>query len=122
DVLDVAYNIEYGLLTEDQSSLNLVDFITTDLSKPFQMFGESDEVFRIKGGSSALIKALAAALENKIEMKQGFTLTALDYKDGQIVMGFDAPGGSQTQSFDEDSHFALHQAAPGQGFGWTAAW
>jgi len=35
----VAYNIEYGLLTEDQSSLALVDFITTDMSKPFSMFG-----------------------------------------------------------------------------------
>ena len=40
DLLDVAYNIEYGLETEDQSSLNLVDFITTDMSKPFSMFGE----------------------------------------------------------------------------------
>ena len=35
DLLDVAYNIEFGLLTEDQSSLIMVDFITTDLSKPF---------------------------------------------------------------------------------------
>ena len=42
DLLDVAYNIEFGLLTEDQSSLALVDMITTDMSKPFQMFGESD--------------------------------------------------------------------------------
>jgi monoamine oxidase len=100
DLLDVAYNIEYGLETEEQSSLNMVDFITTDMSKPFQIFGESDEVDRIKGGSSALIKALIAALENKIEMKQGFALTALDHKGGQIVMSFDAPGGAQTQSFD----------------------
>ena len=100
DLLDVAYNIEFGLLTEDQSSLNMVDFITTDLAKPFQMFGESDEVFRIKGGSSALIKALVASLENKIEMKQGYTLTALDHKGGQIVMSFDAPGGASSASFD----------------------
>ncbi len=104
DLLDVAYNIEYGLETKDQSSLNIVDFITTDfitdMSKPFLMFGESDEVFRIKGGSSALIKALVAALENKIEMKQGYALTALDYKGGQIVMSFDAPGGAAPQSFD----------------------
>jgi monoamine oxidase len=101
DVLDVAYNIEFGLLTEDQSSLNMVDFITTDMSKPFSMFGESDEVFRIKGGSSALIKALLAALENKIEMKQGYALTALDYKGGQIIMGFDAPGGvASSESYD----------------------
>ena len=100
DLLDVAYNIEYGLETKDQSSLNMVDFITTDLSKPFSMFGVSDEVFRIKGGSSALITALVNALQNKIEMKQGFALTELDQKDNQIVMSFDAPGGAQSASFD----------------------
>ena len=100
DLLDVAYNIEFGLETKDQSSLNMVDFITTDLSKPFQMFGESDEVFRIKGGSSALITALVDALQNKIEMKQGYALTELDQKDKQIVMSFDAPGGAQQRTFD----------------------
>ena len=100
DLLNVAYNIEFGLETKEQSSLNMVDFIATDLSQPFQMFGESDEVFRIKGGSSALITALVAALEKKIEMKQGYALTALDYKGGQIVMGFDAPGGARSESFD----------------------
>jgi monoamine oxidase len=95
DLLDVAYNIEYGIETKDQSSLNLVDFITTDMSKPFSMFGESDEVYRIKGGSSALITALVNALQSKIDMKQGWGLTSLDYKDKKIVMGFDAPGGAQ---------------------------
>jgi monoamine oxidase len=100
DLLDVGYNIEFGLETKDQSSLNMVDFIGTDLSQPFQMFGESDEVFRIKGGSSALINALTAALKNKIEMKQGYALTALDHKDGRIVTSFDAPGGAHTESFD----------------------
>ena len=100
-MLDVAYNIEFGLLTEEQSSLALVDMITTDLSEPFQMFGESDEVYRIKGGSSALINALVAALENKIEMKQGYALTELDHKGGKIVTSFDAPGGStKSESFD----------------------
>ncbi|MGZ8416371.1 MAG: flavin monoamine oxidase family protein [Methyloceanibacter sp.] len=101
DLLDVAYNIEFGLLTEDQSSLVMVDFIGTDLSQPFQIFGESDEMFRIKGGSSALIKALVAALENKIEMKQGYGLTALDHKDGKIVMSFDAPGGPASESYGD---------------------
>ena len=101
DLLDVAYNIEFGLLTEEQSSLALVDMITTDLSEPFQMFGESDEVYRIKGGSSALINALVAALENNIEMKQGYALTELNHKGGKIVTSFDAPGGStKSESFD----------------------
>ena len=92
DLLDVAYNIEFGLETEDQSSLNMVDFIGTDLSEPFQMFGESDEVFRIKGGSSALIKALVAALENKIEMKLGYALTALDTRTGRSSRASTRPG------------------------------
>jgi monoamine oxidase len=100
DLLDVAYNIEFGLETKDQSTLNMVDFITTDMSEPFQIFGESDEVFRIKGGSSALIKALLGALDGKIEMQQGHALTALETKGGQIVMGFDAPGGPVSESYD----------------------
>jgi monoamine oxidase len=100
DLLDVAYNIEFGLLTEDQSSLAMVDFIGTDMSQPFQMFGESDEVYRIKGGSSALINALLKALENKADLKLGHTLTELDTKDGKIIVGLDAPGGAKSESFD----------------------
>jgi hypothetical protein len=56
----------------------MVDFITTDMDKPFSMFGESDEKYRIKGGSSALIKVLVDALQDRIEMKQGWALTSLD--------------------------------------------
>ena len=100
DLIDIAYNIEFELLTEDQSSLAMVDFIGTDLEKPFEMFGESDEKWRIKGGSSALINALVDKLKDKIEMKQGWSLNALDHKGDQIVMEFDAPGGPQTQSFE----------------------
>ena len=101
DLLDVAYNIEFGLLTEDQSSLAMVDMITTDMSKPLSDVRRKRRGrIRIKGGSSALINALVDKLKDKIEMKQGWALSALDYKGGQIVMGFDAPGGPQTQSFD----------------------
>ena len=78
----------------------MVDFIGTDLSAPFQMFGESDEVFRIKGGSSTLIKALLAALQNKVDMKLGQPLSALDVKDGRIVASFDAQGGAHSETFD----------------------
>ena len=64
------------------------------LSKHFQIYGDSDEAYRIKGGSSTLIKALVDALKHKIEMNLGYALTELDYQDGQIVMSFDAPGGT----------------------------
>jgi monoamine oxidase len=100
DLLDVAYNIEEGLLAEDQSCLMMVDAIATDMSKPYSMFGESDEAFRIKGGSSELIKALVAALENKVDMQLGQPLSALDTKGGRIVASFDAQAGTHSESFD----------------------
>ena len=100
DLLDMAYVGECGLETEDLSSLNLVTFIGTDLSKSFQIFGESDEAWRIKGGSSKLINALVDALKDKIEMNLGYALTELDKENEQIVMSFDAPGGTQQRTFD----------------------
>jgi monoamine oxidase len=101
DLLDVAYLGENGMETEDQSSLNLVNFIGTDLSKPFQIFGVSDEAWRIKGGSSTLINALVAALtKDKIEMKRGYALTELHLKNKQIVMTFDARGSAYHATFD----------------------
>ena len=100
DLLDVAYVGEFGLETEDQSCLNLVDFIGTDLNEPFAIYGESDEAYRIKGGSSVLIKALVAALEGKAEMQLGHALTTLDVKDGKVVTTFDAPGGPRSEAFD----------------------
>jgi monoamine oxidase len=100
DLLDVAYVGEFGLETENQSSLNMVDFIGTDLKKPFKIFGDSDQVFRIKGGSSALINALLAALKDKADMRLGHSLTALDAQDGKIAMTFDSPGGTSSESFE----------------------
>jgi monoamine oxidase len=56
--------------------------------------------FRIKGGSSALIKALTTALEGKADMRLGHALTALDTKGGQIVMTLAGPEGTSSESFD----------------------
>jgi monoamine oxidase len=101
DLLELAYVNENGLEAEDQSSLHLVNVIGTNLNDDFQLLGDSDECCRIEGGSSKLIEALVDALiKHKIEMKLGYALTELDYQGGQIVMGFDAPGGVQTQNFD----------------------
>ena len=82
------------------------------------MFGESDEKYRIKGGSSALIKALVDALQARIDMKQGWALTSLDYKDKKIVMGFDAPRWTADAKLRcGDPRFALHQASSGDRLG-----
>jgi len=59
-LLDVAYNIEYGNVTTDQSALNIVYLLFN--VRQFAVFGASDERFHIAGGNERLPKAMAAAL------------------------------------------------------------
>ena len=62
-LLDVAYNIEYGAETTDQSALNLVYLLGYQASPgSFSMFGASDERYHIIGGNQQLPQAIAAYL------------------------------------------------------------
>jgi monoamine oxidase len=62
-LLDVAYNIEYGNVTTEQSSLNLV-YLLGFQPQPgdFRIFGASDERYHIVGGNERLPQAIAASL------------------------------------------------------------
>jgi monoamine oxidase len=62
-LLDVAYNIEYGNVTTEQSSLNLI-YLLGFSSAPgnFLIFGKSDERYHMVGGNERLPQAIAAAL------------------------------------------------------------
>ena len=62
-LLDIAYNIEYGAETIEQSALNLVYLLAYQPSpKGFAVFGVSDEQYHIRGGNQRLPEAIAAAL------------------------------------------------------------
>ena len=73
-LLDVAYNIEYGNVTQQQSSLNLV-YLLGFSSNPgnFQIFGASDERYHIAGGNERLPQAMAAALGDKVKVNSALT-------------------------------------------------
>jgi monoamine oxidase len=62
-LLDVAYNIEYGNVTMQQSSLNIVYLLGfSPVPGNFSIFGASDERYHIAGGNERLPQAVAAAL------------------------------------------------------------
>jgi monoamine oxidase len=88
ELIRIAYVGEYGLEAEDQSAINLVTFIATDLEKGFKMFGESDELYRIKGGSSKLIDALGRSIEGQISLKHTLRSIALA-AEGRIQLLFE---------------------------------
>src|SRR5438067_5138796 len=66
-LLDVAYNIEYGAETKDQSSLNLVYLLGYN-EKPgnFAIFGASNEKYHIEKGNQQLPEMIAANLAQPV--------------------------------------------------------
>ena len=101
-LLDVAYEIEYGRATEEQSALNLITYLSPDTKDGFKMFGESDESKRVLGGNSRLIEALAKALEGKvtIHLQHKLTTIATASKD-RLQFTFDTPDGPREFTFSK---------------------
>jgi monoamine oxidase len=98
-LLDVAYNIEYGNVTKEQSSLNLV-YLLGFSSNPgnFQIFGASDERYHIVGGNERLPQAIAAVLP---DVRLNMALTAIARRsDGTIDLAVKGGGTTSTYNFD----------------------
>lgn len=93
EFLDIAYWGEYGMRTSEQSSLNLIDLIGTDTKKNLELFGESDEAYRIAGGSSSLPDALFARLGGAIEQRPKHALASIGHDGARINLSFETPQG-----------------------------
>ena len=74
-LLDVAYNIEYGAESSVQSSLNLLYLLAYSGQGQFRVFGPSNEKYHVRGGNDQIPQALAARLSGQITM--GAALTAI---------------------------------------------
>jgi monoamine oxidase len=88
-LLDVAYNIEYGAETTVQSALNLVYLLAYQtMPGNFRMFGRSDERYHLAGGNEGLPRAIAAALPAGT-IQTGAALTAIARNgDGSYTLDF----------------------------------
>lgn len=64
EILQSAYEAEFGLSAEEQSSLNFLLMFDTDLTDGFSLYGESDETLRLGGGNSALTRAAVNSLND----------------------------------------------------------
>jgi monoamine oxidase len=98
DFVNVCYLAEYGRETDEQPSINLLYLIGTEIvGKQFEMFGYSDEAYRIKGGSDRL----TTALQNKVSpsgsdvLRVGHKLTGIRYQNGRTYLRFN---GRNTES------------------------
>jgi monoamine oxidase len=100
-LLDVAYNIEYGNVTKQQSSLNLIYLLAFQPDPGnFRIFGRSDERYHLTGGNERLPRAIAASLPAG-SVKLNWAMTAIATNaDGTHTLSFTTPLGPQSQTFD----------------------
>ncbi|WP_088069019.1 flavin monoamine oxidase family protein [Gottfriedia luciferensis] len=88
-LLDVAYTIEYGVESSEQSSLNLIYLLGGTDQSELETFGESDEKYHIRGGNDQIVSLLENNLNPQIN---------LGYKLKKIVKNLD---GTYTLSFSD---------------------
>jgi monoamine oxidase len=86
-LLDVAYNIEYGAECSVQSSLNMLYLLGYSGQGQLRIFGPSNEKYHVRGGNDQITDRLAQALAGQITT--GKALTAIGRKsDGTYSLSF----------------------------------
>ena len=94
DLLNYAYTAEFGLDAGEQSSLNLIDFISTETENGFAIFGDSDERFKVIGGNAKVPEAVYQQVKEQVvsEMK----LTAIRNEGNAYSLSFE--GGKEVKA------------------------
>ncbi|WP_244831999.1 FAD-dependent oxidoreductase [Caballeronia sp. TF1N1] len=98
ELIDVAYLTEYGLETGEQSSLNLLTLIGTDVKSGFAVFGESDQRFKVIGGNEQITQALARKLESCINLEN--RLVRMRRNDHDVSLTLDVTGSAHEVRVD----------------------
>lgn len=96
--IEVAYLTEYGLETAEQSSINFLYLFSANTSQGFQIFGSSDERYKIEGGNQRLTDALYN--EVKIQVKTERQLVRIKETAKGYALTFTAGGSTQTVNAD----------------------
>lgn len=87
-LLTVAYETEFGLSCDVQTALNLLTLISTDTSGgQFEVFGDSDERYKIEGGNQQIVDRLAGLYQDSI--KTGAVLRAVTTYGTKLDLVFD---------------------------------
>ena len=98
-LLDVAYNIEYGAESSVQSSLNLIYLLGYQGPGNFRVFGKSNEKYHVRGGNDQVPIRLGELLADQLNM--GSELIAIKQNSGgSFTLTFHQGSGTLTTTVD----------------------
>ena len=86
-LLDVAYNIEYGAEIAVQSSLNLLYLLGFSGQGQFRIFGPSNEKYHVRGGNDQIVARLAQGVDGQIETDAALAAIVRN-SDGRYTLTF----------------------------------
>jgi monoamine oxidase len=98
-LLDVAYNIEYGAETSVQSSLNMLYLLGYSGQGQLRIFGPSNEKYHVRGGNDQITDRLAAALKGQITREAALTSIRRN-PDGSYRLAFQSGLSTSTVTAD----------------------
>ena len=98
-MLDVAYNIEYGAETTDQSSLNMLYLLGYVGPGQFRTFGKSNEKFHVRGGNDLVVTRMAQQLDGQIEVASELVAIAMT-SGGGYTLTLRSGSGTRTATAD----------------------
>lgn len=86
--LEQAYNTEYGREVNDQSAINFLFLFTINPgNSSYDIFGLSDERYKVQGGNQQITDALAAAIPGQIRLQHKLIRISTN-ATGQYVLRF----------------------------------
>lgn len=83
ELLRISYTAEMGLESDVQNCLAFISLLDGNCENGFDVYGESDERYKVIGGNQKVVDALAKTLENQIEREyhlESLTEKGMEYK------------------------------------------
>ncbi|MDR7077255.1 monoamine oxidase [Neobacillus niacini] len=91
-LLEVAYTIENGAAAHKQSALNLLYLLGFAQKDQFQIYGDSDECFHIRGGNDQLPALLAKNLDGQIQYNARLVRITQNGPKSEVTLVFQKNG------------------------------
>jgi monoamine oxidase len=96
--IEIAYLTEYGLETSEQSSINFLYLFSANTAQGFQIFGTSDERYKIAGGNQKVTDALYSQVKSQVLTNQ--KLVQIKEAGNGYHLAFDTGNGTTTVQAD----------------------
>jgi monoamine oxidase len=99
-LLDTAYNIEYGAECSQQSSLNMLYLLGYSGQGNLRIFGPSNEKYHVRGGNDQLARGLGGRLSGQITMGSALSSIKPGAAAGTWTLTFIQGGATKTLTAD----------------------